>query len=558
MLKFDRSRHREARTLTRKTTCTIAMVALLAAAMAAFPNPVSPANSDPLAALIARARAALGPGLPTIRSTYVTGTVETSGMSGTFQSWTDRTNGRYSTVIDMGPLSSSEGYDGSTAWWRDSKGVVLPQTGPSSRANTVTETFFGSDALFKPDHGGATLSYLGTRTDSGRTYEAIEVRVPDGDPMKHWYTVEEWFDAATALLGRWMVNNNGVKEVADFSDYQSVNGLMVARQVRFSHDGTLTQTVKVTQARADVPDLEAHLRRSASAVNDFSLPGGQTIIPFKYVDHEIFVDVHLNGKGPFHFAFDSGGRNLMDPTIAWTVGAPAIGTSAPRGGIGEGTSIMQLARIGQLSIGGATLRDQYFRVAHIERPASFIGVQGFTYRPGAQGLIGWEVLARFVTTIDYAAGKIILRTPAVAAQTPAGHTIPLLFDGNLPKFGCRIAGVEGTCLVDTGSVASVIVTSPFARKHKNVVPQSLDATGYNVFGFGGRSRGARGQLASFQIGPITLTNLDAAFSSDRKGGLADSSIAAIVGNQVWSRFQLTLDYAHATMVLGGSPALDGH
>jgi len=134
--------------------------------------------------------------------------------------------------------------------------------------------------------------------------------------------------------------------------------------------------------------------------------------------------------------------------------------------------------------------------------------------------------------------------------------IPLFFERSLPEFTCHIGGVEGTCLADTGSVASVIVTSPFARKHKNVVPIGLDSTGYNLFGFGGRSRGARGTLASFQIGPVSLTNIDAAFSSDQRGGLADASLAAIVGNQVWSRFTLTFDYAHAMMVLVGHPASD--
>ena len=59
------------------------------------------------------------------------------------------------------------------------------------------------------------------------------------------------------------------------------------------------------------------------------------------------------------------------------------------------------------------------------------------------------------------------------------------------------------------------------------------------------------------MGSITLTNLDAAFSSDEKGGLAYPFLAGIVGNQVWNRFKLTLDYAHATMGLERNATLGG-
>ena len=464
-------------------------------------------------------------------------------------------------ITDLGPLSSAEGYDGTAAWWRDSKGIVFPQTGQASREWTATGIFFRTDALFKSDYGGATLSYLGTRTDSGRSYETIEVRVPNRGPMKDWHKVEEWYDAETALLARMTSDDAGRNTITDFSDYQSVNGLMMAHDIQISNDSGPTETVKVTQARADVPDLEAHLRRPPSVANDFSLPGGQTTIPFKVVDHEIVVDVYINGQGPFHFYFDSGAGNLMDPTVAWNVGARSIVT-LPQRGIGERTLVSQYDKVDQLSIGGATLRDQYFTVAQIERPFPVL-IQGMTFHPRAQGLIGREVLARFVTTIGYAGGKITLRTPTAAAATTSGQSgaaapsaLPLQFDRSTAEFVCRINGVNGACMVDTGSGWSVTVTSPFARKHPSVLPHSIDVSGYWGAGLAGPSRGAGGPLSSFQMGSITLTNLDAQFSYDNKGMLADRYLAAIVGNRVWSQFTLTLDYPHATMVLARNPAVN--
>jgi hypothetical protein len=525
---------------------------LIAAYLLASSQSGLSAASAPLATLIGRARTARGSGQSTVRSIYTAGTIDADGVRRAFQSWTDRTNGRYAIITDSGPLSWSEGYDGRVAWWRDSKGIVLPQTGPASLDQTAISVFDNTGALFKPGFGGLSVSYLGKRTDSGKDYEAIEVRLRDG------YAVENWYDSATALLLRQVATNDGQTVTTDYSDYQDVMGLMTAHQIRISFPNGAPEVVHVTAARTDVPDLEKHLGRPLSAVNDYSLPGGQTTVPIKYADHEIFVDVKINGKGPFRFAFDSGGHNLMDPTVAWAVGASSIGSTRPRGGIGEGSSIMQLVRVGQLAIGNATLTDQYFGVTHIERPAAFIGVQGFSYVPGPQGLIGWEVLARFVTTVDYPAARMILRSAQGASQAPVGETIPLLFDHTMPEFTCHIGGVQGTCAIDTGSAGSVSVTSPFARRNKNIVPAGLDTTGYNFWGFGGRSRGGLGTISSFQIGPVTLTNVEAAFSSDQKGALANSSLAAIVGNKVWSRFALTFDYARASMVLAGNSASGGN
>jgi Aspartyl protease len=265
--------------------------------------------------------------------------------------------------------------------------------------------------------------------------------------------------------------------------------------------------------------------------------------------------VYINGKGPFRFGFDTGGGNLIDPTIAWEVGARTFGTAVTGGGIGKGIALIQLAQVSQLTIGGATLRDQYFHVEKIERP--FGMVAGVNARPGPQGLIGWEVLARFVTTIDYAGGKIILRTSAANLAAPAGQTsIPLLFDQAKPEFNCIIGGVDATCLLDTGSWWSVTVSSAFSQKHPGLAPRFLDQAGYSGAGLRGPSGGVRGPLGSFQIGPIALTNLDAQFSLDKEGFLANHYIAAIVGNRVWNQFTLTVDYPRAAMYLFPNPAVN--
>ena len=51
----------------------------------------------------------------------------------------------------------------------------------------------------------------------------------------------------------------------------------------------------------------------------FSIAGGKTstTLPFELIDNRVFVEVHLNGRGPFHFILDTGanGFSLADTTV---------------------------------------------------------------------------------------------------------------------------------------------------------------------------------------------------------------------------------------------------
>jgi hypothetical protein len=138
------------------------------------------AETDPAAALISRARAALGPGLGHVKSLHLSGTFNTGDISGTTKSWIDVAGGRFATNISAGPLTKAHGYDGRTAWRSDAKGVVLLQTGPLARAINANEIFDNTYALFKPEYGGAKVLYLGQRTDAGKNYEVIVVTPKGG------------------------------------------------------------------------------------------------------------------------------------------------------------------------------------------------------------------------------------------------------------------------------------------------------------------------------------------------------------------------------------------
>jgi hypothetical protein len=527
---------------------------VVAALVGAIAQPVNPSETDPATALISRARAALGHG--EIKSLHLAGIFNSGDINGTVETWIDVADGRFASNTNAGPLTEAYGFDGHGSWRSDSKGIVLPQTGPLAKAITANAIFDNDDALFSPGYGGATVSYLGTRKDNGKTYEAISAKPLGG------YAEEEWFDPATALPARTIVDYGAETETTYLSGYRVVGGLMIPLEKKVAHrldvrdfyghnQGNIShdQTYKYTVAEADIGDVERHFSMPPSAISDVSLPGGETSISFMLQNFWILINVRLNGKGPFQLMLDSGGRNILSPSVAWQVGATDTGT-VPITTSYSFAKPLRFVRVASVEIGGATLTQQDFVVG---------GVGNIFTR---DGMIGFEVFERLLTTIDYANRQIILRRPGNvpdAAKTSAASepSLPLLFDDTKPATACKIAGTDATCIVDTGAALALVLSGPLVKANPGIkLPWYAGAYGA-VHGSGGASEVRIGPVSSFQIGPFTMSDVETLFTTSANGALAEYP-SALLGNRVLQRFAVTFDYSHAVLRLTPNASYDQH
>jgi Aspartyl protease/PDZ domain len=280
--------------------------------------------------------------------------------------------------------------------------------------------------------------------------------------------------------------------------------------------------------------------RSAPVPHDFSLPSGSTTIPFELVDNHVDLPVTINGKGPFHFIFDTGGANYIDSSLAMELGIKATGKGTGFG-VGTGTEAIQFGKVETLQVGDATLHDQTFVVGPVR--------DGFGVSSGkpVDGLIGFEVLSRFVTTFDYGKNEIVLRAPG-SAPPPGGTTIPFVFNHRHVEIPCTVNAFAGRCTVDTGSRLSNTVLSPFLAAHPSIVPPNATAIGADGFGIGGTALGRLGRT-TLQIGAFAIPDVITDLSTQTKGAFADPHVAANIGAGTWKRFAVTFDYAKQTMTL---------
>ena len=499
------------------------------------------AAAAPVDSLLSNVRVAMGASaVDRSISIYKTGNVDFGGIKGRFEQWSDDASNALAGYLVAGPFTGGSGFDGSAAWSQDASGFVWADGGKAGIYNAIAETYLANNDLLRPQKRG-TVTLIGPRTEGGGTFDVIEATPPNGLPL------QIWLDAKTHLAVRTSITVGVRTTTTLMSDYRSVSGLMVPYHEHSTSDTGNNFDVTLTSAQVNPPNVASHLMKPASHVTDTSMTTGvATTVPIELVDNHVYLSVMLNGKGPYTFVFDTGGANVVDSGVAKEIGATTAGMlqGSGVGNQSEGFSFTKLTSVG---IGDAKIADQYFAVVPIRQSFGMAGG-----RP-ADGLIGFEVLARFITTFDYGHKTLTLRLPGGGAQPitlPSGaDVIPFVFNDTIPQVACALDGIATDCTVDTGSRVSLSLTSPFIAAHPNVVPANATAPGINGFGVGGPAMGRLGRLTSLQIGKTNLSGLIADFSVQQQGFFANPFVAANVGGGVWKRFSVTFDYAAQTMAL---------
>jgi hypothetical protein len=493
-------------------------------------------GSDPGAVLHAAALALGAQNLPHLSSIHESATGTAIGLPAQAESYTDlAAGGRFAIYTRTGSFTQDFGYDGSAAWTRDSGGAVWVDGSEQGHAAAVNEAFRESYALWTPTHGGATVTLAEPQSDAGRAYDVVHVTAP-GSAVPF----DVWIDRATHLPARYVETAAAVTTTTTLSDFRPVAGVQLAFGNDQKSDQGNESNFHVTHVDVAPATLAVNVRKPVENLHDFTIAGGnETSVPFELIDNHVYLDVMLNGKGPYRFIFDTGGANVVDPAVAREVGAAAAG-SAQGSGVGAATETVAFAPVASLRIGKAEVRDQIFAVLPVR--AGF-GVGGSA---PVDGLIGAEVLARYVTVFDYARGRVIFKLPGAAS---AGTSVPFVFAGTQPEIPCAIDRIAGQCTIDTGSRSSLDLLAPFSAANPSVVSAGATAPGLNGFGVGGGDVGRLGRLTSLQIGPFELKNLVAGFSTATAGAFAVPGIEANIGGGALKRFTITFDYAHQTMSL---------
>lgn len=490
-------------------------------------------------AIMAKSKgAAGGEGWDAVRTIHWRLELHTSGLEGEVETWDDVVNGRFVDRMVLGPTRSAKGFDGTTVWSQDGSGRVRQEQGEGSRLGAVNESYRRSLAYWFPARRPAETQPVGHRQEGARLFDVVRITPIGGRPF------ELWLDAKTGLIDRTIEDRAIETTTVFYSDYREVQGLRVPFSVRVTNGDTqydAHMTVAAVELNVDIDG--GMFQMPEPPPPDFYFEGGKvsTSLPFRMLNNHIYLQVRLNGRGPFTVLLDTGGVNLVTPTLAKELGLKSEGALQGRG-VGEASSDVGLTTIEKLSLGDVTLSDQVFAVFALED--FFQRVEGVD----AVGLVGYEIFKRFVVRIDYENNVATLTLPSAHTHPSAGTVVPFEMDGHLPSVDGSIDGFAGKFDIDTGSRSSVDLMGPFVQKfdleqHFNT---NFDAvTGWGVGG-AARSKVARGKV--LRLGTVETATPIVELSQQKKGSFTDRYLAGNVGAGVLKRFNLTFDYQNQTIV----------
>ncbi|MGA2533728.1 MAG: aspartyl protease family protein [Candidatus Aminicenantales bacterium] len=501
-------------------------------------NPEARLKDDRAAQVLAKVKQASGGAAwDGIRSVHVKAKFATGGLNGTGESWEDTLSGRACERFALGPMKGVEGFDGKTVWSQDTSGQANADEGEDTRLRAASEAYRRTMAYWYPERREGVIEYAGEKAEGGRHFHVVRITPKGGRAF------DIWVDGVTWLFDRVVEKAALETQTTYFSDYRDVAGVKMAFVTRRTNGETrYDQTVTAESVDINVPIDDTMFTMPAAAPKDFAIAGGlaSTTVPFTLVNGHIYLQVKLDGQGPFLVLCDTGGANIVTPDVAKSLGLASAGAIQGRG-VGEKSEDVGLTKVRKLEVGDASLADQVFAVYPLGGLAEAEGV-------AAQGLIGYEVFKRFVVEIDYERGRLTLVLPDTFTYKGSGTAVSFKFNDRIPQVEGEIDGVPGKFDIDTGSRASLTILAPFAVKHNLKERYGAKVEAVTGWGVGGSTRGLITRAGILKLGGVEVRGPVTELSLQTKGAFVDPYVAGNVGAGVLQRFNLIFDYGRGRII----------
>jgi predicted aspartyl protease len=224
-------------------------------------------------------------------------------------------------------------------------------------------------------------------------------------------------------------------------------------------------------------------------------PADARTLAFDLTDEgAIVVPVWVEGQGPFRFLLDTGAsRSAITARFAHHLATPIRGTTVMLTPSGHRTPL-GVARLNAVRIGPVT-------VPHVD--VTIVSAESIRAAPRIDGIIGQDVLARWVYTIDYRRRLILWHPEGV---TVAGVRLPLDVhqDGRVLVVLTQPGedGVRLRMIPDSGSDGVVLFARP-GQRLPGVTPLDVGL----LRTVAGHRLVRRVRLDSFSAGDVRLDNL---------------------------------------------------
>ena len=282
----------------------------------------------------------------------------------------------------------------------------------------------------------------------------------------------------------------------------------------------------------------------SQAESKFSIAGGKTTteLAFELIDNRVFVEVQLNGRGPFHFILDTGNSDFaIVDDVAQRLGLQ-VKDAGQENGVGE-----KKVRTGQTQIAKVQLGDLEFD--DIEATVlPDVGSGNVFGKEPVDGIVGLDLFQQVVVKHDYIHMVLTFTRPDKFNYRGSGVIVHFDRPRQIPVVDAELDGVRGKFGIDTGARSSLLAYAPFVDQ--NHLEEKYDAKleGVTGWGIGGPVRSLLARAKELRIGEVVVHDLVIRLSTQKTGLTTSSAMAGLIGPDVLSQFDLTVDYSRNRLI----------
>ena len=295
--------------------------------------------------------------------------------------------------------------------------------------------------------------------------------------------------------------------------------------------------------------------RSFAGRRPYAIQGPDVVrLPFVKTEPLPILTASVNGGPELRFLLDTGGGEvILDRAVARSIGVPLFGGKRQAFAGGKSAGVDQ-GTIDSLRLGELTVSNVPVNVLDVATLGASIG------EPALAGIIGTVLLYRFLATIDYPGGALVLRRKGVAGPRPAPGAVelPLLMADD--HFMLAEATLNDTapllCFVDSG-LAGGAFTCPASTLKEAGIDVSKKPQGSGL--------GAGGKI-SFRLFDVTSLSMGGARRENLQGVLGPFPpvleyeygvrIGGLISHGYLCAFAVTFDFEHMVLRLEPAPRPD--
>jgi hypothetical protein len=461
-----------------------------------------------------------GPAVDSVRSLFVSSTLEGMGMTGADVTAVMKPD-KFLNETHLGPISHVIATNGAVAWQIDYNGKVSELLGKDADMVAIS-AYFANYRYLAPEPGTAEL------VSEDETHYVIGYTVFPDNPIR------AYINKKTKLMDKTELESEFGTSVTAFDDYREVNGLMFPYRIEQT-----TGTDKLVSVAENVVVNEGVTAESfAKPTADFKdyffeNDATSTTVPLDFFGRAPCADVTIVDSRPLNFLFDTGASiSVLDSAVADELGFETEGELGGTGASGTGTAT--LALVPMMSVGGVTIGNAPVAVLDISAISELAGRE-------IAGILGADFCRRFAIELDYENESMTIYEPDVFDPPIDAEFVPITYLSGIPLIKASVGPYGGDFVLDTGNAGSLVFHKPYADEHNLLNEFEIKVT-TTAFGVGGFFANYIVRADDLQLGHYVIDDPIIEITTVEEGALAMKNVAGNIGAGVLSRFTLYLDY----------------